>query len=413
MASATRAQTGVVYAIGLVQGVALVTFPAASTIFTGVAGYRLSLAQYGAMFLPQVLTAMTAAILGGELGRRFGIKRLCVAGLVSNLISMLLLLGSSRLSSGAPATYPMLLVATAALGTGFGLTVPALNTLTGLFHPQRVDSAVLALNALLGLGSLLGPVFVAVFTGLGFWWGLPLASSVLLLGLLAVTLSLPLGGATRGSGPRSARARLPARLYVYVGLAVLYGACETMSGNWAPLDMTGKLAASPTWAALALTAFWASVTGGRILFALIQRWLPARFTYRGLPFLLAAVLLGVAFLPAGHPILALVAFSMAGLGCSALLPLTISFGQEEIAGLGTLVAGAVLGSYQLGYGIAAFGVGPLVGAGVPLPTMFGFSALLALALGVFSLAAGPGDRTPAGMKPALAAALGGGAGPNQ
>ncbi len=33
---------------------------------------------------------------------------------------------------------------------------------------------MLVLNALLGLGLVPAPVFVAVFVGLGFWWGLPI-----------------------------------------------------------------------------------------------------------------------------------------------------------------------------------------------------------------------------------------------
>jgi hypothetical protein len=63
-AVATRAETNVVYAAGLVQGVVLVTFPAASTIFTDPDEYDLSRSPYGAMFLPQVVTAIAGAQLG-------------------------------------------------------------------------------------------------------------------------------------------------------------------------------------------------------------------------------------------------------------------------------------------------------------------------------------------------------------
>jgi hypothetical protein len=70
-----RAQARVVYLAGLVQGIALVTFPAASTVFTDPSEYGLSSTQYGALFLPQVVTAITAALLGAGLGGRFGVKR--------------------------------------------------------------------------------------------------------------------------------------------------------------------------------------------------------------------------------------------------------------------------------------------------------------------------------------------------
>jgi hypothetical protein len=49
---------------------------------------------------------------------------------------------------------------------------------------------VLVLNALLGLGTALAPVQVAAFVGLGFWWGPPIVSTVLLVALL-VSLRLP------------------------------------------------------------------------------------------------------------------------------------------------------------------------------------------------------------------------------
>jgi hypothetical protein len=51
---ASKAENRVVNLAGLVQGITLVTFPAASSIFTDPTEYDLSSSQYGAMFLPQV-----------------------------------------------------------------------------------------------------------------------------------------------------------------------------------------------------------------------------------------------------------------------------------------------------------------------------------------------------------------------
>src|SRR5579871_1635484 len=144
------------------------------------------------MFLPQVVTAVTGSLLGGRLAQRFGIKRVFLAGLAADLASMVLLIISQFFTSDQAVAYTLLLVATACLGAGFGLTVPAINELTAAFHPDRVDGSVLVLNALLGLGTALAPVFVAIFVGLGFWWGLPVMSSVLLLVLIAVSAGLPL-----------------------------------------------------------------------------------------------------------------------------------------------------------------------------------------------------------------------------
>ena len=45
--------------------------------------------------------------------------------------------------------------------------------------------------------------------------------------------------------------------------------------------------------------------------------------------------------------------------------------------------------YQLGYGIAAFGVGPLHDSGVGLPTIHAISAVVAAGLGACSFAVAP------------------------
>jgi MFS family permease len=383
-----------------VQGIALVTFPAASTIFTDPSEYDLSSTQYGTLFLPQVVTAVAASVLGAGLGARLGVKRVYLAGLGASLLSMAVLIVSSGLTSDKAAAYALLLLATACLGAGFGLTVPALNTFAASFHPAGVDRAILALNALLGLGTVLAPVFVAVFVGLGFWWGLPVTSVVLLVALLAVSLRLPLrverppsgAGARAGGG-------IPTRFWVYAGFAVLYGVCETVNGNWAQLDMTSELGASTTVASLALTAFWAVVTLGRVVFAAVQRWVPARLTYHLLPFVLAGAFVLIWLLPEDEPALGVFAFGLAGLGCSALLPLTISFGQEELAAFSAAVAGGVIAFYQLGYGIAAFGVGPLLDAGVELPTVYAVAAIVAAAMGAWSFVVAGRRPSPASLHP--------------
>ena len=73
-----------------------------------------------------------------------------------------------------------------------------------------------------------------------------------------------------------------------------------------------------------------------------------------------------------------------GLGCSALLPLTISFAEEKLVTISAAAAGWVIAAYQLGYGIAAFGAGPLQDAGITLPTIFAMAAVAAVAMGVLA-----------------------------
>jgi MFS family permease len=384
---AQRQEIAAVYSAAVIQGIVLVTFPAVSAIFTSADHYGLSTTEYGGMFAPQAVTAIISSLLGAGLTRRIGGKRVLLIGLAADLLSMALLFVSQFTTGAHPLAYGLLLAATACLGIGFGFAVPALNTFTAAFFPQKVDRAILTLNALLGLGTALAPIFAAIFVGLGFWWGLPVLMSALTFALILFSLRLPLNEgaplpATGGEkAVRPAALKMPARFWLYAAFALLYGICETMNGNWATVYMSNSLGASTTLASMALTVFWVMVTGGRVLFAAIEKWCPERWTYRALPVLLALAFLATASVPNNAPYLAILAFALAGLGCSALLPLVISFGQEELTSMTASVAGGMIGFYQMGYGMAAFGVGPLqTWAGFSLAAIYRGSALFALAL---------------------------------
>jgi hypothetical protein len=398
----SQAESRTVYAAGLVQGVVLVTFPAASTIFTSSSQYGLSNTQYGAMFLPQALLAVGTALAQGRLAERFGAKPVYLAGLAANLAAMLLLIISRFVQPERPLAYGLLLAATTCLGAGFGLTVPSLNTFAAAFHPAAVDRSVLVLNSLLGLGTALAPAFVAAFVGLGVWVALPVLAGAAVVALFMVSARLPLQVAVDAAGRRAGRGTkrepIPGQFWLFACFAVLYGFCETMNGNWSQLDLT-SLRVSATVAALTLTVFWAMVTLGRVLFAAIQRWFPSRLAYHVLPFILAGAFVLISVLPRGAAGLGIVAFALAGFGCSALLPLTISFGQEKLISMAAVISGLLIAFYQLGYGIAAFGVGPLRDAGFSLPALFGASAVVAVVLGGLSFGVAHGRPSPQSLHP--------------
>jgi len=384
---ATRREVGAVYGAGLIQGVALVTFPAASSILTSPDYYDLTSTAYGGLFLPQAIAAIASALAGSSLTNRVGVKRTFLAGLVGDLLAMSLLVLSQFFIGQGPLPYAMLLLATTSLGVGFGFTVPALNTFAAAFFPAAADRAVLYLNALLGLGTALAPVLVAVFVGLGLWWGLPVVVAILLAGLLVFSAGLALRVETGAGGDTSApgSAGLPSRFWIFAGFALLYGIVETTNGNWATLYMTGDLGSSTVAASVALTTFWAMVTVGRVLFAAIEKQFPETRTYRLLPFVAAAALGLLAILPSGSVPAGILAFGLAGLGCSALLPLTISFGQRDLAAMGASVAALLIAVYQMGYGLAAFGIGPLQErAGLSFTAIFGAVAVIAVVMGLLS-----------------------------
>jgi MFS family permease len=396
---ASRQEVAAVYAAAVVQGVALVAFPAVSAILTDPAGYHLTKTEYGGMFVPQAITAVLSSLLGAGLTRRTGAKRVLLVGLLADLAAMGLLFASKFFVARHPIAFGLLLAATGCLGCGFGFVVPTLNTFTAAFFPQRTDGAILTLNALLGVGTALAPIFALCFVGLGCWWGLPLlvGGSTLALWLFAQRLPLSLDVPRTADGSaNTAHRKIEARFWIYAAFALVYGICETMNGNWASVYLSTNLAASTTIASLALTLFWVCVTGGRVLFAVVGRWLPPAWTYRALPLLLAGAFAGTAMVSRGQSVLGLLSFGVAGLGCSALLPLVVSFAQKELTAMGSAVAGGLIGFYQIGYGIGAFGVGPVENwAHLSLRSVFGGTAVLAIGLESIALVIVSGRHTNA------------------
>jgi len=383
---AERNEVVAVYSTGVIQGVALVTFPAASAIFSTPPYFRLSSTEYGGMFVPQAIMAIASSLMGAGLTGNLGIKRIYLLGLVANLLAMMFLVLSQFAMHNHALAYAILLIATTCMGIGFGLTVPAINTLAASLFPHNVDRAVLILNALLGVGTALAPVFVAIFVGLGIWWGLPVLVGALAALLLLFSLRLPLGETERSSAAEAEKdgTKLPARFWVFAAFALLYGICETMNGNWGSLYMK-KLGATTTVASIALTMFWGTVTAGRIFFAAIEKWFPERRTCEVLPFVVAGAFVAISLIPTGNPYLGILAFALAGLGCSALLPLTVSFAEEEFTTITASVAGGLIAFYQRGYGIAAFGVGPLQSrARLEFNTIYAGTAIFALVMCVLS-----------------------------
>jgi MFS family permease len=378
--SASRFEIALLYLAGVVQGLALVTFPAASTIFASPSGFALSSTQYGAMFIPQVVLAILASAFGSRLARRLELRGVLVLGLCGDLLSMAVL-AASPLLIGTHAAFVALCVATGALGLGFGATVMALNTLVEGFFPKTADGAVLLLNALLGVGTALAPLLVALFTGLGIWWGLPLLMVVLIALLLAGTLRAPLRLPYNAATPAG---RLPARFWYYAAAVLLYGVVETLSGNWATLYLATQRKVPAQEAAFALTAFWVMVTLGRVIIAMLDRFLPPRWIYMALPILLAIAFQVVA--RAGGATSGIAGFAAAGLACSAFLPFSISFAGAEFPRQAATMSGALIAFYQVGYGIAAFGVGPMRQlAGLDFSTLFSLGSLFALALAIVAL----------------------------
>ena len=374
-----RTNIAIVRTAAVFQGLALVVVPTISTVLTDPKTFGLSALAYGTLFVPQSILAVIVSFGGALLSRRFGARTTLQIGFVANAVAMLLMTTSALFESDRAAAYGILLCATSCLGVGFALVTPTLNVLAEALEPDAADRAVLIVNALLGGSAAVAPLLLIAFVGLGFWWGLPLLCAFGMLVLLGVGVRMSYGAA--GDGAAQARTKLPIRVGLFGAFAFVYGLCEQLNGSWAPIYMTKHLGASVVSGSIALALFWAVATGSRVAFAVSGRILPTSLVFCVLPIVLAGAFAALALLPAhATPLLGTAAFALAGLGVSALLPLVLSYCARSVPEAATSATGVVFAAYLVGYGIAAFGVGPLLRYGASFSALDGSAVATACVL---------------------------------
>jgi fucose permease len=383
-----------IYAAGLLQGIALVAFPASSTILTNPQIYHFTSTQYGSLFIPQALFSILTALLSSVFFKYLGANKTLAVGLTANLFSMVLLVLSVATMRSHELTYCVLMIATSCLGIGFGMVVPTINRMAEVLSPIKSGVAVLILNALLGIGTTLAPLFIAFFSALGFWWGLPLSIVCMLVALILYNLTIVLPDERVVSTTENPKG-INSAAFVFVISAFLYGIIETLNGNWISIFMSKQLNSSINFQSLALTSFWGMVTFGRILFALMSKFISENVAFQVAPFISIMAFITIVFLIPGEDYWAVIAFGLSGLGCSVLLPLLISFGGKQLESLAASVPGMIISSYLLGYGVAAFGVGPLKDYGhINLRTIYVIGAIISFVLGLLSLYIVRGEKIP-------------------
>ncbi len=367
-----------IYLTGLFQGLALVVVPAASLIFTGTFGFSSS--EYGLLFIPQVVTAIIASLLGPSLARRWGMKAVYRGGLFFNLLAMALIAASQLVADNHHAAYILVIFGTTFVGAGFGATLPTINVYATNFFPKNSASALTVLHTLLGIGTALAPFLVTVLVKMG-WWILPVAVIAALMALLAGAFILPLNderAAVLPSGPAGERGVfLPVRVRLFMLIVFLYGFCETIFANWAIIFLNKEKGVSIQGAGDALAAFWVMVSAGRLLISILSVWVSPRWVYRILPILITGSL--VAVTRSSSPTAGILLFALAGLSCSGFFPLTFSFGQKGFESIAERVSGWIMASYMLGYGMAAYGIGKMLElTQVPLSSWYLNSTVIAL-----------------------------------
>jgi MFS family permease len=391
----STAESRLVGATALVEGLVLVIFPSASAIITGSHEFGMTGAMYGELVMPELATAILVSLTGFGLARRHASRLAYVVGLSLGLMSAALMLAASQVEHDHALAFPLMLAASACLGAGFGLTVPVLLAYFRFLHPCAEDVSVLWLNALIAAGALIAPGIAALFVHLNHWLGLPALAAALLLGLLLRAKCLPrhVGSPKR---PKREAFTCTVRSLVYSVFAMAYAVCAAVLVIWSELRVArppGVLTPAQLTAAvhvssagpvlhtsIAFATFWgATLAAGRVFFAAVDRWysVTARMAGYVVPIVVLAVLIAVGVLIHRLGLSTFAVFILAALGCSALLPLTLSFTQKDVTAISAALAGGVI-AYQIGYGLVAGGFHPHQASGGSAMAFFGGAVLIGL-----------------------------------
>jgi FHS family glucose/mannose:H+ symporter-like MFS transporter len=202
-------------------------------------------------------------------------------------------------------------------GIGYGGLVLYLNSLVARDFGERSFLMLSLVNAVFGVGAILGPLAVS-FADVRLF---------LAAGLLTLT-SVGVGGLVSAqpttSGPGRLRGARPQIILAFLGLGFLYAGLETGTGAWAAthLDWTGHSASD---AARLSSLFWVGLTTGRFVISPLVSGRAPRDLVR-VSLLVATVALVIASQPGAAPF----AYAACGLALAPIFPATLQWIAQNV-----------------------------------------------------------------------------------
>lgn len=332
--------------LGLPEGSLGVAWPSIRDSFS------LPLDALGFLFGSFATGYVVSSALSGRVFARLGIG---TALAISCLASGTSLLGYS-VSSG----WPTMIVLAGVLGLGAGTIDSGLNAYAAVQYGSRVLNWM---HAAFGIGAAIGPVLMtgAITSGLGW------QRAYALLGLAQITLGVGYAGwrnalqthrgsrglpsatnqprASETTRPRPGSRSNPA-LWISAAVFFLYVGVEATVGQWTFTLVTLGDGQPGTLAGLLISAYWGSLTLGRLLFGAIAPHVRSETLLRACMF---TCLVAAALLPIGPPVLHLFAVPVLGLLLAPIFPVLIAetpmrLGERATPdAVGIQVAAAVLG----------------------------------------------------------------------
>ena len=333
-------------------------------------------AGMGVVYLVYALAYASGSFAGGPLTERFG-RRLTLGGAV-------VVTGIGAAGLGLAPTWPVFALAALTMGAGTGCLDGGSNGLVLDAYREARGRALSLLHVSFGVGALSAPLVVGQLVDGGTPWQAVAIGTGGVISLLAVAYALvPMPSGRRRAlnrdapGPepdREAGRSLVAGPLLVLGLAIAaYVAAEIGVSNW----IVRFLEAAPlATATLALSLYWAGLTVGRLVSAVIAD----RFDHRRFAIVCAAaiaVFIAAAVMAPSIP-LSIAAFAAAGVASGPVFPMIIAIGGDRYPDRSATVGGSLAGMSVVGSTIYPPAMGFMsVTVGLPV-AMFG-NALLALA----------------------------------
>jgi fucose permease len=286
------------------------------------------------------------------------------------------LLAAGCLIIGAAPSWPVAVGAAVIEGAGWGALVIVFNTLFATGFGKRSASILLLLNALFGLGSIIGPASVGLIFS-GHYRPPFFTAAVLAVGLLPLAFTLPVRPQTSPSGEEEVRLRagLPPLLGAFVAAFFLLGGLEGGITAWEPTHLiyTGLSAAG---AATVASFFWLTYTLGRLGAATLSlRVGPERIVLSAL--LAAGVLLALTRIT----MITALAYTLSGIAVSPLFPLTIIWASRALQ-MTPRTTSLVVAADLFGGVVLNAALGRLITSTSAASLPFAFAIIAALCLGI-------------------------------
>lgn len=304
--------------VGISGGAAGVLLPSLSAF------YHVDNAVIGLLFILSSTGYFLAALNGGLLVERLGLRRFLLLG------TIIVAVGVFGFSLEPP--FALALVAEFLIGWGIGMQETGLNVY--ITAQPRHATLLNYLHAFYGVGALIGPIGASVLLAIHWGWNsvylfLGGLSLVLLLGFVAITaFKLPESEHKENEKSVEGNALRAALAYPAVWLAafflLVYVGVEVSLGNWSYTFLLNARQQGTVTAGWIVSGYWLGLTLGRFV---LQR-IAERFGVSNRRLMYACMLscaLGlfvIWFLPSG--LMAGIGFLWVGFSIGPIYPLTVA-----------------------------------------------------------------------------------------